>query len=106
MRLEGVVARNGAEALRGWQVQVARAAMPALAAGEHYRDDLLGFEVMNLEGQRLGEVAYFVDLPAGAVMVVRGDGAREHWVPAAPKHEMNIDVATRHIRVDWPAELA
>ena len=105
VRLEGIADRNGAEALRGWEVQVARADMPPLAAGEHYRDDLLGFAVENREGQRLGEVAYFVDLPVGAVMVVKGDGAREHWVPAVAKHVLRIDVAAKRISVDWPAEL-
>jgi 16S rRNA processing protein RimM len=108
VKLEGVDDRDAAQALVGWRIEVARSEMPPLAEREHYRDDLLGFEVHNLEGSRLGTVAYFVDLPMGQVMVVKDEavsGTREHWVPAVPKHVVKIDVAARRISVDWPAEL-
>ena len=89
-------------------MRIAREHLPPLAAGEHYRDDLVGFRVRNVEGVELGQVAYFADLPAGAVMVVRsaGVGEREHWLPVSPQHLLRVDAAERRIEVDWPAELA
>lgn len=108
VKFEGVDDRDAAQALTGWTIEVAREEMPPLAEKEHYRDDLLGFEVVNLEGRRLGTVSYFVDLPTGQVMVSKDEGvpgAREHWVPAVPKHLVSIDVVARRISVDWPAEL-
>jgi 16S rRNA processing protein RimM len=105
--LEGVEDRSAALALSGWKVQIAREQLPALDEREHYRDDLVGFVVHNVEGVELGKVDYFADLPAGAVMVVRqGNGDREHWVPASPQHLLKIRAAERAILVDWPAELA
>ena len=104
VRLEGIEDRNAALALSGWQVQIARSELPPLEKGEHYRDDIVGFEVVNAEGAVLGQVAYFADLPAGAVMVVKG--GREHLVPASPRHLLKIDAGERRIEVDWPAELA
>jgi 16S rRNA processing protein RimM len=101
--LEGIEDRNAALALSGWQVQIARSELPPLEAGEHYRDDLVGFEVVNVEGAVLGCVAYFADLPAGSVMVVKG--THEHLVPASPQHLLKIDAQARRIDVDWPAEL-
>lgn len=103
VHLEGVDDRNAALALSGWWVRIARSELPALAAGEHYRDDLAGFEVVNAEGVVLGALDYFADLPAGSVMVVKGD--REHLVPAAPRHLLRIDTQARRIFVDWPVEL-
>lgn len=107
VRLEGIEDRNAALALSGWKVQIARSEMPRLKKGEHYRDDLLGFEVRNVDGVVLGKVDYFVDLPTGAVMVVKGAdaGGREHWVPTAPQHLLKVHAAERWISVDWPAEL-
>jgi 16S rRNA processing protein RimM len=108
VRLEGVEDRNAAEALRGWTIEVAREDLPPLAEKEHYREDLLGFEVVNLEGIRFGTVSHFVDLPTGPVLVAKDlgvPGAREHWVPAVPRHLAKIDVLARRISVDWPAEL-
>ena len=104
VRLAGIDERNAALALAGWKISVARASMPPLAEREHYRDDLLGFEVRNLDNVLLGKVDFFIDLPAGTVMVVKGE--HEHWVPATPQHLRKIDVGGRCISVDWPVELA
>ena len=60
-------------------------------------------EVVNTDAAVLGRLDYFADLPAGAVMVVKGE--REHWVPAAPKHLLKVDLAAKRLTVDWPAEL-
>jgi 16S rRNA processing protein RimM len=102
--LEGIEDRNAALALSGWLVQIARSELPPLETGEHYRDDLTGFEVVNAEGVVLGRVEYFADLPAGSLMVVKGE--REHLVPASPQHLLKIDASARRINVDWPAEIA
>jgi 16S rRNA processing protein RimM len=104
VKFEGIDDRNAALALSGWQVQIARSALPRLRKGEHYRDDLLGFEVRNVEAVVLGKVDYFADLPAGAVMVVKG-AAGEHWVPASKPHLLKVHAAEGWISVDWPAEL-
>jgi 16S rRNA processing protein RimM len=104
VRLEGIADRNAAQALSGWWVRIARERLPPLAAGEHYRDDLVGCVVRNVEGAQLGTVAYFADLPGGAVMVVKG--LREHWVPVSPQHLLKVDATARRIEVDWPEELA
>ncbi|HMA10416.1 MAG TPA: ribosome maturation factor RimM [Steroidobacteraceae bacterium] len=103
VRLSGIDDRDAASALTGWWVQIARSALPPPAEGEYFRDDLVGFDVVNTEGVRLGRLDYFADLPAGAVMVVKGE--REHWVPAAPRHLLKVDLAQKRLTVDWPAEL-
>jgi 16S rRNA processing protein RimM len=103
VRLAGIDDRDAASGLTGWWVQIARSALPPPAEGEYYRDDLVGFEVVNTDGVVLGVLDYFADLPAGAVMVVKGE--REHWVPAAPRHLLKVDLAQKRLTVDWPAEL-
>jgi 16S rRNA processing protein RimM len=103
VRLAGIDDRDAASGLTGWWVQIARSALPPPAEGEYYREDLVGFEVVNAEGVLLGVLDYFADLPAGAVMVVKGE--REHWVPAAPRHLLKVDLAAKRLTVDWPAEL-
>jgi len=114
-RLEGVESRDAAALLTGAWVEVERSELPPTGDREYYRADLLGFEVENLEGIALGKVAYFIDAPAGAVMVVAGgeDAAaatpgtsrKEHWVLADPAHLRRVDLAAGRILVDWPAEL-
>jgi 16S rRNA processing protein RimM len=101
--LDGIEDRDAAEALRGLNIEVARSALAPAGPREYYRDDLLGFEVSNLAGTALGQVSHFLEAPAAAVMVVRGE--REHWIPAAPPHLVRVQLEARRIVVDWPEEL-
>jgi 16S rRNA processing protein RimM len=106
VRFEGVENRDVAALLTGAWVEVERAELPPTGDREYYRADLLGFEVTNLEGVALGRVAYFIDAPTGAVMVVEDVASgREHWVLADPAHLRRVDLAAGLILVDWPAEL-
>ena len=103
VRLEGVSSREGAELLVGSIVEVPRTALPPTAPGEHYRVDLIGFRVCNVEGAELGVVERFEDMPAHAVMVVV-QGERERWLPVTSQHLQAIDANARCIRVDWPED--
>ena len=103
--LEGVDDRGEAATFTGAVIEVERAQLPRLADREYYRADLVGLRVRNLEGAELGTVSHFVDAPAGAVMVAREAGGREHWVPATPPRLHRVDLAAGEILVDWPAEL-
>ena len=54
--LRGLGDRDGAEALRGQEVSVDRAELPALADGEMYAVDLIGYEVSDPQGTVHGVV--------------------------------------------------
>ena len=60
-----------------------------------------GCEVVNLAGVDLGVVQHFVETPAQALMVARGE--REYWVPAVPQHLRRVDLKARRVVVDWDA---
>ncbi|HEV2270949.1 MAG TPA: ribosome maturation factor RimM [Steroidobacteraceae bacterium] len=115
VRFEGIESRDAAALLTGAWVEIERRELPPTGDREYYRADLIGLEVENLEGIALGRVAYFIDAPAGAVMVVKdAEGAdaatreasrKEHWVLADPAHLRRVDLVAGRILVDWPAEL-
>ena len=98
-KLSGVNDRDQAQALRGAQVCVPRSELPQRDDKDFYRADLIGCEVVNLAGARLGSVQHFIETPAQILMVVRG--AREYWVPAVPKHLRRVDLQARRVVVDW-----
>jgi 16S rRNA processing protein RimM len=98
-KLAGVDDRDQAQALRGAQVGVPRSELPQRDDKDFYRADLIGCEVVNLAGIRLGTVLHFVETPAQVLMVVRGD--QEYWVPAVPQHLRRVDLQARRVVVDW-----
>jgi 16S rRNA processing protein RimM len=101
VKLFGVEDRDGAEALKGAMIGVPRSELPPREDKDYYRADLIGCEVVNLAGERLGVVQHFVEIPAHALMVVRGE--KEYWVPAVPQHLRRVDLQARRIIVDWDA---
>lgn len=101
-RIEGVNERDAASRLTGQRILVEREQLPPAEGREHYRDDLVGFEVRNLEGALLGAVDHFVDTPGNAVIVIKGE--REHWVPVTQQHLLSIDKDARALVVDWPED--
>ena len=98
-RLSGIEDRDQAKALAGQELWIERRELPALKDGEHYQADLVGLEVVNLEGRVLGRVDHFLETGANAVMVVIGE--REHWLPMVPRHVQRVDLARGRITVDW-----
>lgn len=102
VRLEGAGTREQAEPWVGCRIEVPREALPPTAPGEHYRHDLIGCRVVNLEGADFGVLERFEDLPANAVMVVKGE--RERWLPVTARHLREVDAAARRIVVDWPED--
>lgn len=100
--LAGIADRTAAEQLRGCEIAVLRSDLPPANDREYYQQDLLGFEVRNLEGALLGTLSYFVGGTAQPLMAVRGE--REVWVPAVPAHLKRVDLAARQVLVDWPSD--
>jgi 16S rRNA processing protein RimM len=101
-QLEGIADRDAASRLTGQMVSVERTELPPVKESEHYRDDLLGFEVRNLEGVSFGVVDHYIDTPANAVMVIKGE--RERLVPVTAHHLRSVDRDARQLTVDWPED--
>ncbi len=98
-KLRGIDDRDLAKALTGASIVVPRDELPERAPGDFYRTDLIGCEVVNRRGERLGIVRCFVETPAHAMMVVQG--GKEIWVPAVPQHLQRIDLKARRVVVNW-----
>jgi 16S rRNA processing protein RimM len=98
-KLKGVDSPEAAALLRGAAIAVRRTELAAPAPGEFFRADLIGCEVFDQTGAKLGAIDYFVETPAHALMVIRGDQNR--MIPAVPRHLRKVDLAQRRVQVDW-----
>jgi len=102
IRLAGIDDRDQAQALSQRELWVERQELPPLKKGEFYRADLVGLEVVNLQGRVLGRVDHFLDAPASAIMVVVGE--IERWLPMVPRHVQRVDLDAGRVTVDWDAD--
>lgn len=70
VRFAEVPDRTAAEALRGTELTVPRASLPALGEGEYYHADLLGLPVVSTTGEAIGTVVAIDDFGAGDVIEI------------------------------------
>jgi 16S rRNA processing protein RimM len=107
LRLEGVTDRTQAEALRGRPLYIDRASLPPPEPGELYVADLVGCEVFDLRGTRLGKVAG--SFPGGGteILVVEpaGEGEREFLLPLVDAIVKELDLSARRLVCDPPPGL-
>jgi 16S rRNA processing protein RimM len=101
---EGVADRDGAEALRGATLEVARSTVPAAPAGTYYHFELLGCRCADREAGELGEVVDLVEDGGGLILVVRGERG-EVPVPFVRRFIRSIDVAAGVIELELPEGL-
>ena len=115
-RLEGVDTREQAEGLIGNDVAIPRDELPEIADDEVYWSDLVGCDVVNRNGVRLGRVAEVQGLAAHPVMRVVDESAAgagnegmqrttvEHLIPCVPAYLLGIDLEANRIDVDWESD--
>ena len=101
--LPEVADRDAAEALRGTEVWVPRAVLPAAREGEYYWVDLEGLRVRNTDGADFGVVSHLFSTGANDVLVARGE--RERMIPfLLPDYVVSVDFDAGCVTVDWDAD--
>ena len=95
--------RTTAEKYKGLLVAVPRSRLPPPDEDEYYWSDLIGLDVVNEAGERLGVVDTLQDTGANQVLCVQGEGG-EILIPFIASAIKQVDMAGRVIRVDWAAD--
>jgi len=80
-RFAEITTRNQAEALRGTQLSIPRAALPPLEPGEYYHIDLIGRPVHDADGNQLGTVRAIENYGAGDLLDIDLPGGKTAMVP-------------------------
>jgi|SRR5688572_14639743 len=83
-RIAGIADRSAAEALRGQLIEVDRAALPPLEAGEYYHADLVGLPCVGHGGASVGTVAAVENFGAGDLLEVEDDSGKRSLIPFKP----------------------
>ena len=102
-RFAGIDSRQAAAALTLSEVRAPRTALPPLAPGEFYVDDVIGCRVFHESGRELGVVASTFWNGAHDLMIVAGGGVppSEELIPLVPQFLVTVDVPGRKVVVSW-----
>lgn len=103
-RLDGVVTKEEADALRNESLYAKRNLLPRLPDDEFYYSDLIGLTVFDSGGQRLGTVKNVMDHGAGDLLEISVAGQSETvLLPFTKQIVPTVDLVAKKIIVDPPA---
>jgi 16S rRNA processing protein RimM len=103
VRFEGCEDREGAEELRGLELEVPRSEVPKAPRGTFYQFELLGCLCRD-DGEELGRVVEVVEDGGGVMLIVEGEGRRVP-VPFVKEFLRKVDVAAGRIELALPPGL-
>jgi 16S rRNA processing protein RimM len=109
-RLKGVSDRAAAEALKGTELYIPRAALPEAGNEEFYHLDLIGLRADLVRGGVLGTVRAVEDYGAGTLLEIETDPdapTRDKYVmvPFTRRAVPEVDVAGGRVTIDPPPGL-
>ncbi|HXL99594.1 MAG TPA: ribosome maturation factor RimM [Rhizomicrobium sp.] len=104
VQFDGIRDRAAAERLKGVELFVARAALPAADADEFYHADLVGLHAEDTEGRSMGIVRAVHNFGAGDVIEIARPDGDEVFLPFTREVAREIDVAGQRIVIAAPEE--
>lgn len=102
LKCQDIDDRDAAQTLVGKSLAIDADQLPKLDPGEYYWSQLLGLEVVNLQGEPLGKVDHLLETGANDVLVLAGE--RERLLPYVPQVVKQVDLAQGRMTVDWGAD--
>ena len=108
-KLKNVNDRETAQSLANVEIGVDLSVFPQLEEGDYYWHDLIGCNVVNLEGYAMGTVTEMMETGSNDVLVVRANskdafGKQERLIPFLYEQVVKrVDLTTKVIEVDWDA---
>ena len=99
VKLKGVETPEDAVPLRNQWVYVQTTDVPSLPKGKLYQHELFGFQVVDENGESLGELVEIIETGANDVYVVRNESGKEILLPAIPSVILELDSDRRLMRV-------
>ncbi|MEO0343827.1 MAG: ribosome maturation factor RimM [Pseudomonadota bacterium] len=102
-RVKGVRFKDQADALRGIALHVPRNELPNLPDDEFYHSDLIGLQVLDTGGVKLGKIKAVLDHGAGDILEISTPGLKQPaLLPFTKSAVPTVDLASGRVIVDPP----
>jgi 16S rRNA processing protein RimM len=99
LKFNNINDRNSAELLRDFTLFVCRDEFPETIDDEFYLIDIIGFNVVDQTGKKVGEVSDIMENPANDILMV-SDGDKEHLIPLVDDFVTFFDFERKQVTVN------
>ena len=100
IRFKDYTNRESAQKLTGKLMRVNKSEAAPLAEGEFYTFDIIGLEVSDLNGNKLGVVNEVLKTGSNDVFAAKSDDGREILIPALKRVIKKIDIENKSMLID------
>lgn len=106
VRIDGVISKEDADALRNQSLFANRDQMPGLPDDEYYYADLIGLNVLDTGGNELGTIKNVMDHGAGDLLEISVNGQSDTvLLPFTKTAVPTVDIAKKRIIANPPEGL-
>ena len=102
-KFKNINSRNDIEIFNGKLLMLNRSDIPSLPEGEYYNFDIIGLEVIDNKGSKLGKITEVLKTGSNDVYVV--EGKKQILVPALKKVVKEINLVDGFMKVELLEEL-
>lgn len=99
---EEILTKTDAQSLATGVLFVRRDLLGEINEEEYFMDDLIGFEVINSNGENLGKIEEIMETSAHDIFVV---GEEEYMIPDVEEYIKELNFEEKKILVDVPQDL-
>ena len=103
-RIDEIPTKEAADALRGTRLFASRDNFPELEEDEYYHSDLIGMEVFDGNGEKIGKVKSIQNFGASDILEIYYN-ASTSMIPFTRAIVPTVDMGTRRIVIDPPEGL-
>ncbi|MGC9323267.1 MAG: ribosome maturation factor RimM [Desulfomonilia bacterium] len=98
IELEGISSRAQVERLKGEILYIERDQLPPVGNDEHYWADLIGLNVVDMEGNDIGDIVGIFPTGSNDVYIVNRD--KRYFIPATEDVVKEISIENGYLRID------
>lgn len=104
IKLHGVNSIDDAQRWVGSTLLVDSQALKPLEPGEYYHYQVIGFEVIHVDGERIGTITSTLSTAGGEIYVIQGS-KKEHLIPAVKEFIEEVDFTAQRMVINPPSGL-
>ena len=105
LKFAGIDTPEEARKLTGYKIVISVSDAMRLEEGEYYEYDLVGLEVVTVDGQIVGRVTGLLRTGGTDLLVTAGEGGRENLIPFADEICIDVDIDAGRILINPPGGL-
>lgn len=99
---EEILTKTDAQTLQNGVLFIRRDLLGEISEDEFFMEDLMGFDVINSDGENLGKLEDVLETGAHDIFIV---GEEEYMIPNVEEYVKDLDFENKKIKVDVPREL-